>query len=516
MTSAHLSLRRVALAAATSGLLCAAAPSHADNHALIMWIGDYGGRADLPGIDLDAANARKIAKLMGVPDSNITEVSQAALTARGVSSALAGLQNRIKEGDKAFIYYSGHGTQGSGTGGTSARCTEAMAVRDGVFLDSDLEAALTKLGAKASQVVMMNDSCFSGGAATRSLAPTIEGAVPKFLPAKANSAVTGAYTCGSAENASRMTRSLGALEKDPRGPQVLYVAASTDAQVSFATARGSLATLVWTACLGASNTDSNGSGSINGEELRACSQAILDKANARQTIMLQGNVKLPLTFTSQASTAVATAPLPPAAPPAPAPAPSPAPAQAAAAPVPAPAPVAAPAPAPAPSPAAPATAAVNAAQALADLSAAADRSYQVRITTARDSLRIGTDLLDFSVSTNREGYLYVLQVGSDGKTFNLLFPNKLDANNFVPVGVHRFPRPAWRVRSAGPAGNSYMLAIVSPDKKDIGRDMDASSVFSNAPATSNATRTLIIEATGAGGGSGRYGASDVVSIREVQ
>jgi pyruvate/2-oxoglutarate dehydrogenase complex dihydrolipoamide acyltransferase (E2) component len=508
MTPARLSLRRVALAAATVGLFCTAAPSYADNHALIMWIGDYGGRGDLPGIDLDAANARKIAKLMGVPDGNITEISNAALTPRGVSGALAGLQTRIKEGDKAFIYYSGHGTQGDGVGGTSARCTEAMAVRDGIFIDSDLEAALTRLGNKASQVVMMNDSCFSGGAATRSLAPTIEGAVPKFLPAKANTAVTTAYSCGSAENASRMTRSLGALEKDPRGPQVLYVAASTDAQVSFATARGSLATLVWTACLGASNTDANGSGSINGEELRACSQAILDKANARQTIMLQGNTKLPLTFTSQATTAVATAPLPPAAPPAPAPA------QATAAPAPTPAP--APAPAPAPTPAAPATAAVNAAQALQDLSAAADRSYQVRITTARDSMRIGQDLLDFSVSTNREGYLYILQVGSDGKTFNLLFPNKLDSNNFVPVGVHRFPRAAWRVRSAGPAGNSYMLAIVSPEKKDIGRDMDASSVFSNAPATSAATRTLIIEATGAGGGSGRYGASDVVSIREVQ
>jgi hypothetical protein len=161
---------------------------------------------------------------------------------------------------------------------------------------------------------------------------------------------------------------------------------------------------------------------------------------------------------------------------------------------------------------------VNAAQALEDLRAAADRGMQVRITTARDTLRIGQDLLDFSVSTNREGYLYILQVGSDGRTFNLLFPNKLDSNNFVPVGVHRFPRPSWRVRSGGPAGNSYLLAIVSPDKKEIGRDMDASSVFSSAPANSGATRTLIIEATGAGssGGSGRYGASDVVAIREVQ
>jgi hypothetical protein len=160
---------------------------------------------------------------------------------------------------------------------------------------------------------------------------------------------------------------------------------------------------------------------------------------------------------------------------------------------------------------------VNAAQALEDLRAAADRSYQVRIQTARDSMRIGQDFLDFSVTTNREGYLYILQVGSDGKTFNLLFPNKLDAENQIAAGTHRFPRPAWRVRSGGPAGNSYLLAIISPDRKDISREMDAGGVFASAAANASATRNLIIEATGASGGSsGRFGASDVVSIREVQ
>jgi hypothetical protein len=153
---------------------------------------------------------------------------------------------------------------------------------------------------------------------------------------------------------------------------------------------------------------------------------------------------------------------------------------------------------------------------LQDLAAAADRSYQVSIVTARDSMRINQDLLDFTVTTNREGFLYILQVGSDGKTFNLLFPNKLDASNQVSAGSHRFPRPSWRVRSAGPAGTSYLLAIVSPDKKDLGREMDASATFASAAANASSTRTLVVEATGANGGSsGRYGASAVVAIREV-
>ena len=63
---------------------------------------------------------------------------------------------------------------------------------------------------------------------------------------------------------------------------------------------------------------------------------------------------------------------------------------------------------------------------LRDLAAGADRSLKVDLTLARNSLRIGRDFLDFSVSTARDGYLYILQVGSDGKTFNLLFPNNLD------------------------------------------------------------------------------------------
>jgi hypothetical protein len=167
---------------------------------------------------------------------------------------------------------------------------------------------------------------------------------------------------------------------------------------------------------------------------------------------------------------------------------------------------------------------VNAAQALQDLHAAADRSMAVDLTLARTSLRIGKDLLDFSVSTQRQGYLYLLQVGSDGKTFNLLFPNRLDDNNFLPAGTHRFPREKWRVRSAGPAGTSYLLAIVTPDKRSFSRDMDVSSVFPSSAATPNSTRTLVVEATGDSGGggsgggsssSGRYGASAVTSLKET-
>jgi hypothetical protein len=296
--------------------------------------------------------------------------------------------------------------------------------------------------------------------------------------------------------------------------------------------------------MNSAQADTDRSGRINGQELQACAQAKIDRRGTQQTIMLQGNAKLPLSFakTEAEAAAEAAAAAPAAMPVAQAalPAPAPSPAQV---PAPIPAPAAAPAAvtpagpptgqtgAPAPAPiagqlATPATApavaspaatvAVNAAQALVDLKAGADRAYQVRLTLAKPVLRIGHDLLDFSVSTNKEGFLYILQVGSDGKTYNLLFPNKIDDNNFVAAGSHRFPRDSWRIRAAGPAGTSHLLAVVSPVKKDLSRDMDASSVFPSADATANATRTLVAEATGGNaGGSGRYGASDVVAVRET-
>ncbi len=83
------------------------------------------------------------------------------------------------------------------------------------------------------------------------------------------------------------------------------------------------------------------------------------------------------------------------------------------------------------------------------------------------------------------------------------------------LGIENVALPAGE--TMGLVGTSYLLAIISPDKKELGRDMDAGAAFASASANTAATRTLVIEATGASGGSsGRFGASAVVAIREVQ
>jgi hypothetical protein len=461
-------LRRLLQQTALLTLALLAGPALAASHALILWIGDYG-RSDLnlPGIDIDARNARQIAQLMGVPAQNIREVSNRQLTRPALAAEFAALQQRMAEGDRVFVYYSGHGHQIDGVGG--ARCTEALVLQGpALFADFDLQEALQRLGRKAGQVVVMNDSCFSGGAATRSAAPGAAGDfVAKYFPQPVGDSrqLPPGYECGEAVN--KMLRSVDTLAAKSGGPQVLYIAASNDAEVAYATGAGSLATNAWLACLRGNRADTNQSGSVSGAELQACAQRFIDATpGMRQTITLLGNPNLPLSLVAQA-------------------------------------------------PAAPQPAPLNPAQALLDLQAGAGRDYQVRLEASAPSLRIRADFLDLTVTTNREGYLYLLQVGSDGRTFNLLFPNRLDGANFVSAGTHRLPRPNWRVRAGGPVGTSHLMAIVSPVPKDFSKGMDTSSVFASTPVSEASYRTLYVEAAGVAGGDSRYGASNLVSVQET-
>jgi hypothetical protein len=456
-------------------LTLAAGAAQAANHALILWIGDYGrADLDLPGVDVDARHAGEIAQLMGVPAQNLREVSNRALTRQNLAAELDALWRRIGDGDRVFVYYSGHGHQISGLGG--ARCTEALVVQGPeLYGDFELQDALVRLGRKASQVVVMNDSCFSGGAATRSLRPARAGAaVPKYFPLAVGgtTAVTAGYQCGEAVN--KMARSLEVVAAPDRGPQVLYLAASSDTEVAWATPEGSAATLAWRHCLAEAASDTDRSGAINGRELQACAQRYIDtRTDVRQTLSVQGNALLPLVYVAAAQAGSTGSPAPAASEP------------------------------------------VDAAQALIDLREAASRDHRVRLDVSTSSLRIRQDFLDFSVTTERAGYLYVLQVGSDGRTFNLIFPNRLDSNHYVQAGTHRLPRDQWRVRAGGPTGTSYLMAVIAPTPKDFTRGMDAGAAFASAPATRSATRTLYVEATGAAGGGGTYGASNIVAIQET-
>ena len=464
-------LTAIALAA---GLLAGLASPvcQAESHAMIMSIGNYSNpAASLPGIDLDAATARKIAVSMGVKQANIVEYRDQQLSKAGMGQAFAELKNRIAGGDNVFVYYSGHGTQRSGDAGF---CFEGMVAHDmAAFEDADIEAALAELSSKAAQVVMLNDSCFSGGQATRKLADV--GRVAKVWK---SSAIQGDYKCGVPINA-KFARNL-APTAAKRGANLLYISAASENEVAFASAQGSSATVAWANCLQA-GADTDHSGMLTGRELQRCAQDYVAAHHYNQTITLIGSADLPLSFVSAAAGGTGSGAF------------------------------------------AGATAAgstpANPLATLGNLRQNASPAIVVELSSALPAMKIGRDYLTLSVSSNTAGYLYLLNVGSDGKSFDLLFPNERDRDNFIPAGRIALPRPAWGIQAMGPVGTSHVMAIVSETPRQFGRDMTLSggSPFPSVGATLAATRNLGVVAMGQGSAApGRIGASQIIAISEIK
>jgi hypothetical protein len=292
----------VALAASLSSPPSAQAAGQ--HHGLLMWIGQYGQvDRNLPGIALDAERARRMAAAMGIPDGLRRELSEAQLTLRGMADALDALERRVTPGDRVFIYFSGHGKQIDGSR-FGARCSEGVVTQEGaLYLDVAIEHTLQRLAAKAD-VVMMNDSCHSGGAATKRFSTDAQAEaddeVPKAYPGPVSTlgghkgSGEDAAACGDAVN-----KGANLAEFLPRAIQGagrwLYIAASRADEAAFATRRGSRATQAWQACLAAPDTDVDRDGQVTGEELRACAQRHVDAAGqGRQTITLMGDATLPL------------------------------------------------------------------------------------------------------------------------------------------------------------------------------------------------------------------------------
>jgi hypothetical protein len=85
----------------------------------------------------------------------------------------------------------------------------------------------------------------------------------------------------------------------------------------------------------------------------------------------------------------------------------------------------------------------------------------VRLTISPETVATG-ELVTARVSARVAGYLHLYQVGTDGKTLTLVFPNAYDDQNAVSAGeVFNLPRPNWRLRANGPEGVGYLLAVLT-------------------------------------------------------
>lgn len=417
-----------------------------NRHALIIGISKYGEPSipPLPGSHIDRESATQMAAAMQVPTSNITYLQDEQATADGIRKALASLNARVADGDRVFIHYSGHGTRykDEAAGG----CVEALLAYEGTtnatIPNKEMATLLAPITNKTDKLFVMYDACHSGGiignastARTRGfLNKNDDGALrPKFAAISEE--------CSKPVNIKTRNLLVEAVAQKALPQDIVHIASSRNDEVSFDDEqKGGLATQFMRDCMLRDAKDLDGSGSITMDEIKQCAQGKInnrmsgDPLYKAHNLLLTGNADfVPAWFTQPSTTSnLATAP------------------------------------ALAAAPVLPVVATLSGEQALKRIFDQRDGKRKVEVTAPKTQLKIGQDTMDFSVKSNKAGYVYVALAGSDNKSLYVLFPNDLDKNNRIEAGqTMLLPRPNWKVRSQGPEGSNQLLVFVSDGPRDL-------------------------------------------------
>jgi hypothetical protein len=118
-----------------------------------------------------------------------------------------------------------------------------------------------------------------------------------------------------------------------------------------------------------------------------------------------------------------------------------------------------------------------------DVFAQRDPRFEVKATPAQTKIAIGKEGLKLTVQAKRDGYLYVVLLGSDRESFYLLYPNGYDSNNKIKANKPMtLPTPGWSVKAGGPAGKDELLVLVADSPRDL-KALSLSEPTSAAPFT---------------------------------
>jgi len=453
--------------------------------ALIIGIGEYDSpeASPLPGVGADIESAKKIARAMGIPDKNIAVLRDREASKKNIMKALIQLSDKAFDGGRAFIYFTGHGTRSYDP--STKQCYEGLLSYDRIEITNrEIAEATRKLNQNVDKTIIFFDACHSGGvlnkgANTRTV--TSQTLTPKFF------SKTGIEASQCAQATNIKTRNLfdastrlGAIQEN-----LVFISAAKPDEVSYdeGVNKGGIATQAVRDCLLGKAKDTNSSGAISLEEIRACSQDQIDKK-------LTGPVYLPHHVTIQGNrnlipVPVQSAPLKPVeisnAPSPTVPAISTSPQK----------PVNQTTPTtqsqtntgsnaqtppqvqnqnPLIEQSRPIDKPVASIDTLRDIENQRNPSMGIEVKIAKPTLKINQDYLNLQVKSNQDGYLYIVLLGSDQKSFYLLYPNKLDIDNLIKANViQQLPGKNWQIKAVGPPGKNYLLLMVSETPRDLSK-----------------------------------------------
>jgi hypothetical protein len=469
------------------------AVDNTNRSALIIGIGHYNGPAsDLKGVPADIIMAKEMARAMDIPDKNITVMRDQEATKKKVLEVMRSFSNKAADGGRVFIYFSGHGTRYYNP--FINNCVEGLLTYDyEVISNTELAEATKNLNKSVDKSILLVDTCHSGGVVNTT--KTRSAFNPSFVAKFAAKDKSGAEVCTPVNYKTRSlfdeTKALGAIEEN-----VVFISSARPDEVSWdQEGLGGVATQALKKCLLGSARDLNSSGAVSLEEVRQCAQAIMNKQmpgpiQIASNISIKGNRNLIPVVNNQTSQREEFSSSPPAQT-----IPSISDVNKVTPPVESTKPIKPVENKPTKPvqtvvenqiqkpPAAQPEVNIQVASlaTLQDIEAQRNPQRVVDVKLAKKSLKINKDYLDLQVKSNHDGYLYLVLLGSDKKSFYVLYPNKLEQNNFIKAGqTVNLPNQSWQIKAAGPAGIDHILVMVSDSPRDL-NSLEALGADPNSP-----------------------------------
>lgn len=497
--------------------------------ALIIGIGHFAGPAsDLLGVPADVEMAKEMANAMGIPDANITVIRDEQATKKNILEKLRVFSNKTADGGRVFIYFSGHGTRYLNPFINS--CVEGLLSYDYETISNVEMAEATKnLNNSVDKSIMIVDTCHSAGVLNKIRTRALSN--PNLVAKFASKDKAGEEVCTPVNYRTRSlfdeSKALGAIEEN-----IVYITSARPDEVSWdQPGKGGVATQALRECLLGRAKDINNSGAVSLEEVQKCAQVIMNEKvpgpdQIASHITIRGNRNLIPVISEPVK--IVQAPAQP------------------------------------PVPIKPTTQIVSlnkvenqavkpvenkpieslptkpnitpivespikieelvaaSTATLKDIESQRNPFRAVSVKLAKQSLRINKDYLDLEIKSSNDGYLYLILLGSDKKSFYVLYPNKLDSDNFIRANtVTKIPRESWQIRAAGPVGINNLLVMVSDSPRDLSRlgqfGEDPNSPFVYALNTLSGRKNLVEYMVGKGpeGTSEKY-AAKLVTISEVK